>query len=105
MWWIISLIGLVLFAVEAVITTFFLIIALNGFPSLPNALVVIYLVSGCASVLVLSALAGLLAKKLAQSGSLPLWFAGLLTTTGRLVLLPIILSVWTFGLLLIFGQI
>lgn len=104
MWWIISLIGLVLFAIEAVITTFFLLIALNGFPSLPNALVVIYLVSGCALVLALSFLAGWLAKKLTQSGSLPLWFAGVLTTIGSLVLLPIVLSVWTFGLLLIFGQ-
>jgi hypothetical protein len=104
MWWIISLIGLVLFAMEAMVTTFFLLVALNGFPSLPDALVVIYLASGCAFVLGLSFLAGWLAKKLAQSSSLPLWFAGFLTTTGSLVLLPIVLSVWTFGLLLIFGQ-
>ncbi|MAU01320.1 MAG: hypothetical protein CL608_29620 [Anaerolineaceae bacterium] len=103
MWWIISLIGLVLFAMEAVVTTFFLLVALNGFPSLPNALVAIYVVSGCASVLGLSFLAGWLAKKLAQSGSLPLWFAGVLTTMGSLVLLPIVLAVWTFTLLLMFG--
>jgi hypothetical protein len=65
MWWIISLIGLVLFAVEAVVTTFFLLVALNGFPSLPDVLVVIYLVSGCAFVLGLSFLAGWLANRLA----------------------------------------
>jgi hypothetical protein len=105
MWWIISLIGLVLFTIEAVVTTFFLLVVLNGFPSLPNGLVVIYLVSGCAFVLALSFLAGWLAKKLVQSGSLPLWFAGVLTTVSGLVLLPIVLSVWTFALLLIFGQI
>lgn len=104
MWWIISLISLVLFAVEAMITTFFLLVALNGFPSLPDAMVIVYLLSSCAFVLGLSFLAGWLANRLAQSGRLPLWFAGVLTTVGSLVLLPVALSVWTFGLLLLFGQ-
>lgn len=105
MWWIISLIGLVLLVIEAVMTTFLLLIVLNGFTSLPDALVNIYLVCTCGLLLLLSLLGGYLAKKLAQISPLPLWLAGVLTTMVNLVIIPVLLFVLTFGLLAAFGMI
>jgi len=105
MWWIISLISLVLLVIEAVLTTFFVMIALNGFSSLPNALVIIYLACTCGLLPILSLLAGWLAKKLSGSSPLPLWLTGTLTTIVNLVIIPILLFVLTFGLLAAFGEI
>ena len=105
MWWVISLIALVFLLSAAVMVTFFLMIALNGFPSLPDAFAYIYLVFTCGTILALSLLAGILAKKYSESKSLPLWLAGTMTTAVGLVIVPILLCGLTFGLLLAFGMI
>jgi hypothetical protein len=104
MWWIISLISLFLLAVEALVTTFFVMVALNGFPSLPDALVIIYLVCAGGLLLALSGLAGFLARKLADVSRVPLWLGGILTTLVSLVILPVLMFVLTFGLLAGFGM-
>ena len=105
MWWVISLIALVLLFIEAVSVTFFLMVALNGFPSLPDAFAIIYLVFTCGLVLALSLLAGLMAKRFSERNSLPLGLAGMLTVVVGLVMVPVLLCGLTFGLLLAFGMI
>ena len=105
MWWLISLIALVLLAIEAVMVTFFLLIALNGFPSLPDAFAIIYLVCTCGLIPVLSLLGGFLAKKLSETNPLPLWPAGILTMIASVVIMPILLIGLTVVLLLAFGMI
>jgi hypothetical protein len=105
MWWVVSLIALVLLIIEAVSVTFFLMVALNGFPSLPDAFVTIYFASTCGLLLALSLLSGLLAKKFSEIKSVPLQYAGVLTIIASLVIVPILLSGLTFGLLLAFGMI
>lgn len=103
MWWVVSLIGLVSLAVEAVITTFFVLVALNGLPSVPDGFVILYLLGGSGFVLASSFLAGKLAARLAERGTLPLWLAGGLTIFGAIILLPIVFFICTFALLLVFG--
>jgi hypothetical protein len=105
MWWVISLIGLVLLAIEAVAVTFMVMVALNGFPSLPDAFVKIYFVCTLGLLPVLSLLSGFLAKKYAETNPLTLRHAGILTTIASLVIVPILLCGLTFGLLLAFGMI
>jgi len=105
MWWVISLIALVLLFIEAVSVTFFLMVALNGFPSLPDAFVTIYFASTCGLLLALSLLAGFLAKKYSEIKPVPLQQAGVLTIIASFVIVPILLCGLTFGLLLAFGMI
>lgn len=105
MWWIISLIALVLLVIEAVMVTFFVMVALNGFPSLPDAFAIIYLVCTCGLILVSSCLDGFLAKKLSETHSLPLLPAGILTMAVSVVIVPILLVGLTVVLLLAFRMI
>ena len=105
MWWIVSLIALVLLLVAAMGVTFFLMVALNGFPSLPDAFVIIYFAFTGVLIPTLSVLAGLQAKKLSKGKPQRLWLAGMLTTIVSLVIVPILLCGLTFGLLLAFGMI
>ena len=106
MWWIISLIALVLLFLGAVVVTFLLMVALNGFPSLPDAFVYVYLVFICVLLPALSLLAGYLAKKYSdRNPNMPLWVAGLLATVASLAVLPILLCGLTFGVLVAFGMV
>jgi len=105
MWWVISLIALVLLATEAVMVTFSLMVALNGFPSLPDAFAIIYLVFTCGLILVLSWLDGFLAKKLSETNPLSLQLAGTWTVISSVVIVPILLIGLTVVLLLAFGMI
>jgi len=72
MWWVYSLIALIWLVIEAMVITFFLMVALNGFPSLPDAFVSIYLVCTCGLLPALSLLSGFLAKKFSEINPLPL---------------------------------
>lgn len=95
--WIITLTSLLLLIVEAGMTIFILLIMLNGYPSLPDAMPKIFLAcSGCL-LLALSLLNGWLSKKV--SPSIPMWIAGILMTTLSLIIIPIALFVLTFVLL------
>ncbi len=105
MWWIVSLISLLLLAIEGALTTLMIMILLNGFPSLPDAMVNLYLVCAGGSLPALSLLAGWLARKLSQISRVPLWLAGILTIIASLVMFPILLFVLTFVLLAVFGKI
>lgn len=105
MWWVISLIVLVLLLIAAAVVTFFLMVALNGFPSLPDAFVIIYFAFTCGLIPTLSVLAGLLAKRISEGEPERLLPAGILTTIVSLVIVPILLCGLTFGLLLAFGMI
>jgi hypothetical protein len=71
--WILSLILVPLMIVGAVVTTFFLMVMLNGYPSLPDAMVNLYLASACGLILGLSLLAGFLTGKLSEAGKFPGW--------------------------------
>jgi hypothetical protein len=102
--WIIALISLVLLLIEAVVTTFFLMIALNGLPSIPDALVNSYLVCTCGLLPILGLLSGFLAKQISGWTAVPLWGSGLITTVIGLAIMPIALFVLAFGLLAAFGK-
>jgi hypothetical protein len=105
MWWIVSLTALILLAVEAGMVTFVLMVALNGFPSLPDAFAIIYLIFTGGLIPVLSLLDRFLSKKLSEANSLPLWFTGTVTITVSVVMMPILLIGLTVVLLLAFGMI
>jgi hypothetical protein len=105
MWWIISVINLILLSLEAAGTTFMVMVMLNGFPSLPDAMVALYMVCGSGLLLALSLLSGWLAKKLAETSPVPLWLGGVLFTLSFLVSLPILLFILTFALLVSFGKV
>jgi hypothetical protein len=105
MWWIVSLTALILLAIEAVMVTFVLMVALNGFPSLPDAFAIIYLACTCGLIAAVSLLDGFLAKKLSETNPLPLWLAGTMTTIVSVVNIPILLIGLTVVLLLAFGMI
>jgi hypothetical protein len=104
LWWIISLIALPLLVVQAVLTTVLLIIMLNGYPFLPDAMPVIYAVCTSSLLLALSLACGLAPKKLAQSTSMPMWASGMLMMLAGLMMLPIALCLLTFALLGAFGM-
>jgi hypothetical protein len=105
MWWIVSLTALILLVTEAVMVTFVLLVALNGFSSLPDALAIIYLVCLGGSIPLLSWLDGSLAKKLSETHPLPLWLAGTMTITVSMVYFPLLFIGLTVVLLLAFGMI
>ena len=105
MWWVYSLIALVWLVIEALAVTFFLMVALNGFPSLPDAFAHIYLVCTCGLLPVLSLLVGFLAKKFSETNPMPLERTGVLAIMISSVILPILLCGLTLGLLLAFGMI
>ena len=104
MWWVISLISLIVLGITEMMTTFVLLIVLNGYPTLPENLVAIYVVTSCGLLPTVSLLNGLLAKKLSENPSRSLENAGIMTITISVLIVPIILFVLAFGLLAIFGQ-
>jgi hypothetical protein len=105
MWWIIPLAALILLAIVAAMATFVVMVALNGYPSLPDAFAIIYLIFTGGLVPALSLLDGYLAKKLSEANSLPLWFTGTVAITVSAVMMPILLIGLTVVLLLVFGLI
>jgi hypothetical protein len=104
-WWIISLIALPLLAIEAVMVTFVLMVALNGFPSLPDAFAIIYLVCTGGLIPVLSWLAGFAAKKRSETNPPSLWSTGVVTIIASTVIFPILLVGLTVVLLVSFGMV
>jgi hypothetical protein len=104
-WWIVSLTALILLATEAAMVTFFLMVALNGFPSLPDAFAIIYLICTFVVMAAFSSLDGFLAKRLSETNPLPLWVTGTMTTTVSVVITPILLIGLTVVLLLAFGMV
>ena len=105
MWWIISLTALVLLFIEAATVTFVVMVALNGFPSLPDALAIIYLTCTFGVIAALSWLDAFIARKLSETNPLPLWLTGTMTITVSVVIAPILLIGLTVVLLLAFGMI
>jgi len=104
MWWIISLILIVPLVVEAVATTFVVMVMLNGYSRVPDAMVGLYLTSAVSLIPSLSLVAGLLAKTVSALYPLPLWLSGSLTGLVALVLFPVLLVTLTFLLLAVFGM-
>jgi hypothetical protein len=103
MWWVVSLILAPLLLGAALVTTLLLMVALNGYPSIPDALVGIYLAAAFILTPSLSVMGGRMADKLAQGGRMPLWLAGIPSGAAVLVLLPILLGVLIFILMAVFG--
>lgn len=104
MWWIIiSVIALVVLVIEAVLSGMMVLVMLNGYMSIPDAMVNIYLACNCGLVPVLSLLAGWGAKKLSEVTPMPLWLGGVILTVVALIVLPIVLFVLAFVLLGAFG--
>ncbi|MBN1919823.1 MAG: hypothetical protein JW892_01150 [Anaerolineae bacterium] len=104
MWLIVSLLLILPLIAEAVVTTFVLMVMLNGYTGLPDTLVNIYLASAAALIPGLALGAGFAAQKWAASRSIPLWTSCSLSGLVVLVLYPPFLIVLTFGLLAVFGM-
>jgi hypothetical protein len=104
MWLIISLLLILLLSLEGVVSTFFIIIMLNGYSSLPDALVNLYLASAVVMLLSLGFGAGFVAHKWAALRPISLWASGSLSGFVALVLYPPLLIALTFGLLAMFGM-
>jgi hypothetical protein len=105
MWWIIITLLLILpLAVEAAATTVFVIIMLNGYPSLPDDMVLLYGIATISLVPGLSLGAGFLAKSLSDFFPIPLWLTGSVTGLVTLLAYPVILIALTFALLAAFGM-
>lgn len=104
MWLIISLLLILLLSFEGVVSTFFIIIMLNGYSSLPDALVNLYLASAVVMLLSLGFGAGFVAHKWAALRPISLWASGSLSGFVALVLYPPLLIALIFGLLAMFGM-
>ncbi len=102
-WYIVSVILFLPLFVVAVLSTVFVMIMLNGYPSLPDAMVTLYLTGATFLIIGFSIVAGWLAKKLSSTISVPLWLSGVLTGGVFMVVMPFALLVLTFGLLAVFG--
>jgi hypothetical protein len=101
---IIPAITLVVLVIEAVLTTLVLMVVLNGYPSLPDAIMFIYLACSCGLLPALSLLVGFSAQKISEISPIPAWAAGIGLVIVALVVLPVILFGLTFTLLGIFGM-
>lgn len=102
-WYIVSVILFLLLFGVAVLSTLFVVIMLNGYPSLPDAMVTLYLTGTLFLVIGFSVAAGWLAKKLSSALAAPFWLGGILIGWVVILLLPVSLFVLTFGLLAVFG--
>ena len=100
---IVSLIFFLPLFIEAALATFFIMVMLNGYSSLPDAMVTIYLTGALFLVGGFSVMAGWLAKKLSGALAAPLWLGGILIGWVFILILPVSLLVLTFGLLAVFG--
>jgi hypothetical protein len=105
LWWVVSLIALVVLLLTSGAMTLIVIIALNGFTYLPDAIGVIYLVFTVGLVIGFSLLAGLVSKNLSQRNDMPLWRTGALTVIIGMLITPTLLCAATTGLLVAFGMI
>jgi ABC-type uncharacterized transport system YnjBCD permease subunit len=103
-WLIISGIALVLLAAEAVASTFIILILLNGYTSLPDAVSNLYLACTCGLLPTLSLVAGFSAKKISDLSQIPQWLVGFVMIGTTLVIVPIVLFILTFILLGAFGM-
>lgn len=101
---IIPAITLVALVIVAVLTTLALMVVLNGYPSVPDAIMFIYLACSCGLLPALSLLVGFSAQKISEISPIPAWVAGIGLALVALVVLPVILFVLTFALLAIFGM-
>jgi hypothetical protein len=101
-WWGLSLAALVLLGAEAMAVTFVVIVALNGYPSIPDAFAIIYLVYAFVLVVGSSLLVGLLAKRLSEASSKPVGLAGMWPLVVSIVIVPVHLVGLTVVLLLAF---
>jgi hypothetical protein len=88
MGWVISLVSGILLLGEALVVTFALMILTDGVTQPPDAFVYLYLAFTLVLVVVGGVLDGLLAKRLSERKSLPLWGAGLATMAASLVIFP-----------------
>ncbi len=91
MWFVITLLAFILLSVEVVITTFCILILLNGFPTLPDAFVTIYLTSSCFLILFFSAVDGVIAKIVSLWKPSGQWYAGVTMVLLSLIAMPILL--------------
>jgi hypothetical protein len=103
-WLISSAIAFVLLSAQAILATFALMIFLNGYPSIPDAMVIIYL--GCTGGIVpaLSLLVGWGIKKAAEKTTIRAWLAGIGLAALLILILPAILAGLAFALLAGFGM-
>ena len=104
MWWIISLILIAPLMAEALATTVFVIIMLNGYPRLPDGMAALYMLGVIGLIPTLSLLAGFTAHKWAALRPIPLWASGILTGLAALLVYPPLLIALTFVLLAAFGM-
>ncbi|MBN1370896.1 MAG: hypothetical protein JW987_02970 [Anaerolineaceae bacterium] len=102
-WIIVSIAMFPLLLIEAVLSTFFIMVMLNGYPSLPDLMVAFYLTGALFLVIGSSLAVGWLAKKLSGALAAPLWLGGILVGGGFITIMPFALLVLTFGLLAVFG--
>jgi len=90
--------------VDLVVTTIFLMVMLNGYPSLPDGFILLYLGGAIGLVAGLSLLIGWVSKKLEDTLKIPIFAGGPLIGATALVLLPVSLVSLTFTLLGAFGM-
>ena len=102
-WLIVSMVTVILLLAQAGLTTFVLMVALNGYPSIPDAMVNTYLTCACGSIPSLAFLSGWAAKKVSEKTKIPAGLAGIGFAGLAILLLPAILAGVTFALLAGFG--
>ena len=77
MWWIVSLVTLVVFIPLMVAEAFLAMVLANGYMGNTDPMAISYLICQAGGVLLLSLLSGLLAKILTERFSMPLWASGI----------------------------
>lgn len=102
-WIIVSIAMFPILLLEAVLSTFLVMVMLNGYQSLPDLMVAFYLTGTVFLVIGSSLAVGWLAKKLSRGLAAPLWLGGILVGGGFITIMPFALLVMTFGLLAVFG--
>jgi hypothetical protein len=102
---VIAVVALVSVSITSLFSTLFVIIMLNGYPSLPDDMVLLY--AGCAFgigpalALIIS---GLASKKINKISPIPTWLAGIGLVILANISAPFILVGYTFVLLAAFGM-
>jgi len=101
---VIAVVALVSVSITSLFSTLFVIIMLNGYPSLPNDMILLY--AGCAFGIgpVFALISGFASKKINDISPIPAWLAGI----GLIIIAnfsaPFILVGYTFMLLAAFGM-
>jgi hypothetical protein len=104
MWMIVTVVALLFLSGSAMLSTLFVIIMLNGYPSLPDGIVILY---GCCAfglLPVLSLASGFTSKKINEISAIPTWLAGIALIIIANVIVPFVLIGFTFVLLAAFGM-